>query len=138
MFCPECGTDNPQGAETCANCGSSLQLPARDGRGVSYGASPPTSSLALVSLILGILGWVILPLIGSVLAVVFGHVALGEIDRSGGQVGGRGVAQVGLVLGYSAVALEVLSALIFVVFPVLGCGLCGICGALTSAFGAWA
>lgn len=94
--------------------------------------------MALVSLILGILGWVILPLIGSVLAVVFGHVALGEIDRSGGQLGGRGMAQVGLVLGYSAVALEVLGVVVFVVFPVLGCGFCGVCGALTSAFGAWA
>jgi len=138
VFCPECGTENPQGADTCASCGGSLRLPSTEGHGESYDASPPTSSMALVSLILGILGWVILPLIGSVLAVVFGHVALGEIYRSGGQLGGRGVAQVGLVLGYSAVALEVLSVLVFVVFPVLGCGFCGICGALTSVFGAWA
>lgn len=111
---------------------------APGGQELSGDASPPTSSLALVSLILGILGWVILPLIGSVLAVVFGHVALGEIDRSGGQLGGRGMAQAGPVLGYSAVALEVLGVVVFVVFPVLGCGFCGVCGALTSAFGAWA
>jgi hypothetical protein len=105
-------------------------------RPVSY-ATPPTSSMALVSLILGILGWVVLPLIGSVLAVVFGHVALREIDRSGGRLGGRGMAQVGLILGYSAVALEVLSVLLFVVFPVLGCGFCSVCGALASSFGAF-
>jgi hypothetical protein len=136
VFCPECGTDNPQGAETCANCGGSLRLPSTDGQGVSYRVSPPTSSMALVSLILGILGWVILPLIGSILAVVFGHLALGEIDRSGGQLGGRGMAQVGLVLGYSAVALEVLGVLVFGVLPALGCAFCGVCSALMSVFGA--
>jgi len=47
------------------------------------------------------------------------------------------MAQVGLVLGYSAVALEILGVLIFVVFPVLDCGFCGVCGALPSVFGAW-
>ena len=105
-------------------------------RAVSYEAAP-TSSMALVSLILGILGWVALPVIGSILAVVFGHVALGEIDRSGGRLGGRGMAQVGLVLGYAALGLEVLSVVVFVVLPVLGCGLCSVCGAVGSSFGGW-
>jgi hypothetical protein len=99
------------------------------GGAVSYEAAPPTSSMALVSLLLGILGWVALPVIGSILAVVFGHLALGEIDRSGGQLGGRGMAQVGLVLGYAALGLGVLSVVLFVVLPVLGCSLCGLCGA---------
>jgi hypothetical protein len=90
--------------------------------------------MALVSLIMGILGWLVLPIIGSVLAVVFGYAALGEIDRSEGQIGGRGMAQVGLVLGYVALALSVLSIILFVVLPILGCGFCGICGALSSVF----
>jgi hypothetical protein len=95
----------------------------------SYEAAPPTSSMALVSLILGALGWVVLPVIGSVLAVVFGHLALREIDGSGGQLGGRGMAQAGLVLGYAALGLGALSVVLFVVLPVLGCSLCGLCGA---------
>jgi len=36
---------------------------------------------------------------------------------------------VGLILGYAALGLEVLSIVLFVVLPGLGCGLCSICGA---------
>jgi hypothetical protein len=53
-----------------------------------------TNGLAIASLVLGIVGMVF----GSILAVVFGHVALGQIRRSG--QGGRGLAIAGLVLGY--------------------------------------
>ena len=40
--------------------------------------------------------------IGSVLAVIFGHVALSQMRRSG--QGGRGMAIAGMVLGYLGVA----------------------------------
>lgn len=64
--------------------------------------SPPaphptrTSGMAVASMVLGLL-W--LYWIGSLLAVIFGRIALGEIDRSRGTVGGRGMAVTGLVLG---------------------------------------
>lgn len=61
-----------------------------------------TSGLAIASLVLGIV-WVFW--IGSILAVVFGHVALSQIKRSMGAVGGRGLAVAGLVLGYLGVAM---------------------------------
>lgn len=35
---------------------------------------------------------------GFILAIIFGHIALGQIKRSGGR--GRGLAEAGLVLGY--------------------------------------
>jgi hypothetical protein len=38
--------------------------------------------------------------LGSIAAVVMGHVALRQINRSGGRQGGRGVALAGLGLGY--------------------------------------
>jgi hypothetical protein len=38
--------------------------------------------------------------VGSILAVIFGHVALSQIKRSMGAVTGRGLAIAGLVLGY--------------------------------------
>lgn len=55
-----------------------------------------TSGMAIASLVLGLL-W--LYWIGSLLAVIFGRIALGEIDRSQGTIGGRGMAVAGLVLG---------------------------------------
>jgi hypothetical protein len=74
-----------------------------------YGpASPPNSTAALVSLIFGILSWVLLPVIGPIVAVVAGHMARAEIRSSNGQVGGGGMALAGLVLGYLQIALIVL------------------------------
>lgn len=66
--------------------------------GPAPGAPPSrqkTNGLAVASLILGIL-WVWW--VGSVLAVIFGHVALSQIKKTG--AAGRGLAVAGLVLGY--------------------------------------
>jgi Domain of unknown function (DUF4190)/Domain of unknown function (DUF1707) len=68
----------------------------------------PTNGLAIASLIVGALWmwW-----IGSVLAVVFGHVALNQIARTGQS--GRGMAIAGLILGYLGVATMLLAMLVF-------------------------
>src|SRR5439155_13690330 len=70
-----------------------------------------TNGLAVASLIAGFfwLGWV-----GSILAVIFGHIALGQINRSGGREGGSGLAIAGLVLGYMGVATLLLVILVAV------------------------
>ncbi len=61
-----------------------------------------TSGMAIASMVLGIL-W--LCGLGSLLATIFGGVALAEINRSKGAVGGRGMAVTGLVLGILGLAL---------------------------------
>jgi hypothetical protein len=71
------------------------------------------STTAIVSLIAGIAGLTVFPVIGSIVAVILGHMAKGEIARSGGALGGGGAATVGLVLGYVGIGLTVL-------------GLCGV------------
>jgi Domain of unknown function (DUF4190)/Domain of unknown function (DUF1707) len=68
-----------------------------------------TNGFAVASFVLGLLWmwW-----LGSALAVVFGHVALSQIRRSGGAQGGRGLAIAGLSLGYFG-ALTLLLVLMF-------------------------
>jgi hypothetical protein len=66
------------------------------------------STTAIISLVAGILGLTVFPFIGSIIAVVLGHMAKGEIARSGGTLGGSGAATFGLVLGYIGLALGVL------------------------------
>mgnify|MGYP001602171234 CR=1 FL=1 len=66
------------------------------------------STTAIISLVAGILGLTVFPLIGSIIAVVLGHMAKGEIARSGGALGGGGAATFGLVLGYIGLGLAVL------------------------------
>jgi hypothetical protein len=60
----------------------------------------PASGLAVAALVLGIL-W--LWGVGSLLAVIFGHVALAETRD--GRKGGQGLAVAGLVLGWIGVAV---------------------------------
>jgi hypothetical protein len=81
--------------------------PAPPARPTFVRASSPTNGLAIASLVLGLLwmGWT-----GSVLAVVFGHIAMGQIARSGQS--GRGIALAGLVLGYIGLATLVFALLV--------------------------
>jgi hypothetical protein len=57
--------------------------------------------LAIASMVLGIV-WIYW--VGSILAVIFGHVALAQINKSQGMQRGKGMAIAGLVLGYIGVA----------------------------------
>ncbi len=61
---------------------------------------PQNSTMAMVSMIAGIVSWVLAPFIGSLIAIITGHMAKREIRESNGQLGGDGMATAGLVLGY--------------------------------------
>lgn len=77
----------------------------------------PTSSLAVVCLVFGILGWSLLPTIGALVAVITGHMARAEIRRSQGALDGDGMAVAGLVLGWLHLVLLVLGiAALFLFF----------------------
>jgi hypothetical protein len=67
-----------------------------------------TSPLAVVSLVAGILGWTLLPVLGSIVAIVCGHLARAEIRRSPETLEGDGLALAGLILGYLVIGLSVL------------------------------
>ena len=73
-------------------------------------------TLAVVSLVFGILGWTLLPFLGSLVAVVCGHMARGEIRRAQGALEGDGMAVAGLVLGYLVIGLSVLAVMAAILF----------------------
>ena len=82
--------------------------------GQSYYPAPvSTSTSAVISLIAGILAWVGVFGLGGILAVIFGHIAKNEIRKSGGAIGGSGMATTGLVLGYANIALAVVGVCFF-------------------------
>ena len=75
-----------------------------------------TSTLAIVSLVAGILGWSLLPWLGSLGAIITGHMARSEIRRSAGAIDGNGYAIAGLVLGWGSVIVTIVGILIAVMF----------------------
>jgi hypothetical protein len=76
------------------------------------GFNSQTNTLAIVSLISGIVSWFAVPIVGGIVAVVTGHMAKGQIRRTGEQ--GDTYATVGLVLGYLHLAVVLLVALVVV------------------------
>ena len=76
-----------------------------------------TSGKAIASLVLGIGGFMILPVVLSILAIVFGRSAKREIAERPG-LGGGGLATAGIALGWIGVALTVV-AVLFVLLVVV-------------------
>jgi hypothetical protein len=95
-------------------------LPGGQGAFVGYQIAPPafpvappsweqrTNALAIGSLVCGFL----FPPAGSVLAVIFGHTALGQIRRTGER--GKALAVAGLVLGWAGIILPTIILVGFV------------------------
>src|SRR5437870_4766867 len=78
---------------------------------------PRNSTLAIWSLVLGIVGIVLVvvclgPLF-AIPAIICGHLAYSRIKRSSGALGGRGLALGGLIMGYVSIALS------FVMIPLM-------------------
>ena len=72
-----------------------------------YAAPQGTNGLAIASLVLGII-WIYW--IGSILAIIFGFVALSQIKQRGQN--GKGMATAGLILGFIGVGFFVLAVLL--------------------------
>jgi hypothetical protein len=83
--------------------------------------SPPrTPGQAYAAMILGIVGlFPICPVILSIVGLILGIMAKNEIDGSGGQLGGRGIAMAGIILSAVGIALY---ALFFIAVFALGSG----------------
>lgn len=75
----------------------------------------PTNALAIASLVVAIVGW-------GPIAVILGHIALGQIRRSNGYERGEGLAMAGLIIGYAEIAFALVAiafmALRFSVFMI--------------------
>jgi hypothetical protein len=125
------------GAKFCAECGKPLppELIAprtaapvvASAAGAMPGYAPPrsaidapapaaaehrsTNGLAVASMVLGIV-WIYW--IGSILALIFGYIAKGQIKASDGRQAGRGFAIAGIVLGWVGVGFLLLGIAAFI------------------------
>jgi hypothetical protein len=81
-----------------------------------------TSSLAVVSMVFGILTWCLLPFVGAIVAIICGHMARSEIRRAGPdtRIEGDGMAIAGLVLGYVQMLFWLVLLLIVIAVVVFG------------------
>jgi hypothetical protein len=122
MFCAKCGAQVDEGSSFCQKCGTAVDQPAVAQPAAAQPqavASPPmpvqaasaekTSGMAITSLVLGIISLIINPVfILSILAIIFGIVGIGQINKSGGTIKGKGFAVAGIIIGGLAVILMII------------------------------
>ncbi len=114
MVCPNCGNNNENGAQFCANCGTSLAAPTETAPNYEqipnvqnvyqepYNQYIPNADagkgFAIASLVLGLVSFLCFPIITGVLGIIFGSVAKKKGSRSGMATAGIVCGIIGLVL----------------------------------------
>lgn len=149
VVCPSCGYANRENRVRCAECGARLPAavpvsapaappraaslppepaPVRHSQVVLPPPPPQTNRLAILSLVTGVLGVVLLPLILSIPAIALGGRAKEQIRVSYGTQRGDGLATAGQVLGYVGILLAMLLCLclgVYLLVQIPGPGLPG-------------
>ena len=82
----------------------------------------PTSPLAIVSLVAGILGFTLFPVIATIVAIITGHMARKETRAIPPTAGGDSLATAGIIMGYVQIGLFVIGACCFLLYFVFVAG----------------
>ena len=85
----------------------------------------PTSSMAIASLVTGILGFTIAPLIGGVVAIFTGYAARKETRSNPPIASGDGLATAGIIMGYIQLGLVAIGLCCFLAYAVFFLGILG-------------
>lgn len=104
--CPSCRQDVLVGWADCIHCGA-VMPPAISG---DWAGQTPVYQTGTTTA--GILGFVLSLLwlggIGSIIGICLGAAGRREVDRSGGLVGGRGLATAALWIGWAGIIVPIL------------------------------
>jgi len=95
-----------------------LDIPEEKGTNSTF-VDAKDSSLAIASLVTGILGWTLIPVFGAIAAIITGHLAKKEIKESRGKLTGNSMATAGLILGYIAFGIAVLTAIVLIILMLI-------------------
>jgi hypothetical protein len=127
-------SNNPDNPENPVNPASAGQNPVgaesiwqAEPEVVVFGApviNPPTSSNAIVSLVLAIMSWVVCPIIFAIIALVFANKADKEIAGRQGQLGGSSLVLAAKIVSWINIgfyaALLILGVLAFFFVALVG------------------
>lgn len=85
----------------------------------------PSSTLAIISLIAGILGFTFVPVIGAIVALITGYMARSETHSMPPKASGDGLAIAGIIMGWIQIGLIIVGICCLVVYLVFIVGLVG-------------
>ena len=105
---PHAGAEKPDWQPPSGSSDTRWESPERGPQSPAGGQRPggqqQTPGNAVASLVLGILGLVLCPIICSVIAIILGQQAKQQIERDP-NLGGAGLAQAGVIMGIVGLAL---------------------------------
>ncbi len=82
-------------------------------------ATAPTSSNAVIALILAVVSWAVCPLIAAVVALVFASTAAKEIAASGGRMQGEGLVTAARIVSWINIGVVVAGIIFFGFFALI-------------------
>jgi hypothetical protein len=82
----------------------------------------PTSTMAMVSLVSGILGFTVFPLLGGIVALFAGYAARKETRAVPALASGDGLATAGIIMGWIQIGLAIVSVCCFAAYFVFIAG----------------
>lgn len=108
-YCTTCGSQIPIDATTCPSCGRSMPVGPRR-----------TDGQAVASLVLGIVGLLMCPLVPSIIAVVIGSQAKARLQDDP-MLQGAELARVGVILGWIGIGISTIGVVIAIIaFALVG------------------
>ncbi|MEJ5343423.1 MAG: DUF4190 domain-containing protein [Chloroflexus sp.] len=123
--CPACGYPVTGTERFCPACGHGLSsiesnmTPAIDTTTPLMPAQ--NSRLAIASLICGVMTWILffVPLFLAIPAVICGHLGHRAVQRGNGIITGKGIALIGMALGYAHLVLTGLALCVLLIVLVV-------------------
>jgi len=106
MYCSKCGAENTEDVKLCSACGEVLMSQSTEAQ-----PNAKTSGLAITSLVLGILS-ICCMIVTAVPAIIFGIVSLVKINKSNGQLKGKGLAIAGISVSAVILVISVIAMLL--------------------------
>ena len=106
MYCPKCGTENPDEVQFCGACGGILTPAPTAAEQITI----KTSGLAITSMILGILSLFTCALT-AIPSIICGIISLIKIEKSGGKITGKGFAISGIILPVATLPILLMAIL---------------------------
>lgn len=135
MNCPDCGAENAPEAIFCSACGNALQPPAAEPSDATPVVPPPqqqypaqqqpyvmagpavfqgprADGFCVAGMVLGIIAlvfcWIpIFAIVMGVLAIIFGGIGVGNVNKNPGMKTGSGMGVAGLITGIIALIVAV-------------------------------
>ena len=86
----------------------------------------PTSTMAIVSMVAGIVGFFMLPVIASIIAIITGNLARQETRANPPTASGDGMATAGIIMGWIQIGMAVIGICCVIGYFVVIVGVIGV------------